>query len=95
MPEQNNITNSLAHTKWNCKYHRSEEHTSELQSHSEISYAVFCLVVAAIFFHSVMVVAAPKVNRLISVSYTHLFPLRYPINPDTLIFGGILRSRWM
>ncbi len=20
MPEQNNITNSLAHTKWNCKY---------------------------------------------------------------------------
>ena len=21
MPEQNNITNSLAHTKWNCKYH--------------------------------------------------------------------------
>ena len=22
---------------------RSEEHTSELQSHSEISYAVFCL----------------------------------------------------
>src|SRR5210317_2423856 len=23
--------------------HRSEEHTSELQSHSEISYAVFCL----------------------------------------------------
>src|SRR5210317_2319130 len=25
---------------WMC---RSEEHTSELQSHSEISYAVFCL----------------------------------------------------
>src|ERR1051326_9547546 len=25
---------------WNC---RSEEHTSELQSHSFISYAVFCL----------------------------------------------------
>ena len=23
--------------------YRSEEHTSELQSHSEISYAVFCL----------------------------------------------------
>ena len=21
MPEQNNATNSLAHTKWNCKYH--------------------------------------------------------------------------
>ena len=21
MSEQNNITNSLAHTKWNCKYH--------------------------------------------------------------------------
>ncbi len=21
MPEQNNITRSLAHTKWNCKYH--------------------------------------------------------------------------
>src|SRR5881296_3279672 len=25
------------------KQHRSEEHTSELQSHSNISYAVFCL----------------------------------------------------
>ena len=21
MDEQNNVTNSLAHTKWNCKYH--------------------------------------------------------------------------
>ena len=21
MPEQNNITNSLGYTKWNCKYH--------------------------------------------------------------------------
>src|SRR6056300_1646556 len=26
-----------------CRCRRSEEHTSELQSHSEISYAVFCL----------------------------------------------------
>ena len=26
-----------------CFSIRSEEHTSELQSHSEISYAVFCL----------------------------------------------------
>src|SRR5210317_948167 len=26
-----------------CPKNRSEEHTSELQSHSEISYAVFCL----------------------------------------------------
>src|ERR1051326_9308347 len=26
-----------------CPAHRSEEHTSELQSHSFISYAVFCL----------------------------------------------------
>src|SRR6056300_1371606 len=26
-----------------CDWSRSEEHTSELQSHSEISYAVFCL----------------------------------------------------
>src|SRR5210317_729390 len=26
-----------------CERKRSEEHTSELQSHSEISYAVFCL----------------------------------------------------
>src|SRR6056300_2117046 len=31
-------------TKWHTMlYVRSEEHTSELQSHSEISYAVFCL----------------------------------------------------
>ena len=27
---------------------RSEEHTSELQSHSDISYAVFCLILTAI-----------------------------------------------
>src|SRR6056300_2089167 len=26
-----------------AEHQRSEEHTSELQSHSEISYAVFCL----------------------------------------------------
>src|SRR3546814_6544469 len=26
-----------------CKHHRSEEHTSELQSLMRISYAVFCL----------------------------------------------------
>ena len=31
------------------QYGRSEEHTSELQSHSEISYAVFCL--KKIFFN--------------------------------------------
>ena len=28
---------------WKWAYDRSEEHTSELQSHSFISYAVFCL----------------------------------------------------
>src|SRR5210317_862540 len=28
---------------WWGRWWRSEEHTSELQSHSEISYAVFCL----------------------------------------------------
>src|SRR6056300_2029311 len=28
---------------WSSDVCRSEEHTSELQSHSEISYAVFCL----------------------------------------------------
>ena len=28
---------------YNAKFDRSEEHTSELQSHSFISYAVFCL----------------------------------------------------
>src|SRR5210317_2364275 len=28
---------------WAGLLYRSEEHTSELQSHSEISYAVFCL----------------------------------------------------
>ena len=28
-------------------YQRSEEHTSELQSQQEISYAVFCLTVAS------------------------------------------------
>src|ERR1051326_9569871 len=28
---------------WRALFNRSEEHTSELQSHSFISYAVFCL----------------------------------------------------
>src|ERR1051326_27346 len=36
-----------ARTEWNIQWsyriERSEEHTSELQSHSFISYAVFCL----------------------------------------------------
>src|ERR1051326_3632748 len=31
------------HKLWVTSAHRSEEHTSELQSHSFISYAVFCL----------------------------------------------------
>ena len=31
MREQNNITNSLAHTKWNCKYHLVFAHEMELQ----------------------------------------------------------------
>ena len=35
-----NITNPVVNEILN---HRSEEHTSELQSHSFISYAVFCL----------------------------------------------------
>ena len=26
MQEQNNIVNSLAHTKWNCKYHTPRFH---------------------------------------------------------------------
>ena len=39
----------LVDSNWNMEFHklasktRSEEHTSELQSHSFISYAVFCL----------------------------------------------------
>ena len=28
---------------WKTQFQRSEEHTSELQSHYSISYAVFCL----------------------------------------------------
>src|SRR5210317_249784 len=42
-------SSSLSSSSWpseapgTCLFLRSEEHTSELQSHSEISYAVFCL----------------------------------------------------
>src|SRR3546814_8697975 len=32
-----------AYDLWNLRDHRSEEHTSELQSLMRISYAVFCL----------------------------------------------------
>ena len=35
-----NLATHLDNVRWNK---RSEEHTSELQSHSFISYAVFCL----------------------------------------------------
>src|SRR6056300_755918 len=38
--------------RWN-KAERSEEHTSELQSHSEISYAVFCLKKKKLRIHNV------------------------------------------
>src|ERR1051326_9231218 len=34
---------SMTMPTMNCSAGRSEEHTSELQSHSFISYAVFCL----------------------------------------------------
>src|SRR6056300_1818010 len=33
----------ISECDWSSDVCRSEEHTSELQSHSEISYAVFCL----------------------------------------------------
>src|SRR5213078_5392052 len=35
--------NSSPELKSRMPYHRSEEHTSELQSRAQISYAVFCL----------------------------------------------------
>ena len=34
---------TMGEAKWMIRVQRSEEHTSELQSHSFISYAVFCL----------------------------------------------------
>src|SRR3546814_5939687 len=34
---------TVAHAQFSDSYHRSEEHTSELQSLMRISYAVFCL----------------------------------------------------
>ena len=37
------VTHWMPLPKYPNKDSRSEEHTSELQSHSEISYAVFCL----------------------------------------------------
>src|SRR5210317_1304225 len=42
---------------------RSEEHTSELQSHSEISYAVFCL---------------KKKKKKLEEGYVELFPGEHP-----------------
>src|SRR5210317_1605657 len=37
------LLSTLPCTSQRCSSDRSEEHTSELQSHSEISYPVFCL----------------------------------------------------
>src|SRR5881296_4747540 len=37
------ISDGAAHETATRAAHRSEEHTSELHSHSNISYAVFCL----------------------------------------------------
>src|SRR5881394_4580052 len=39
------MRSAMARTCWTCAWisSRSEEHTSELQSHHPISYAVFCL----------------------------------------------------
>ena len=39
----NKISKKVPQKKPTSNYSRSEEHTSELQSHSFISYAVFCL----------------------------------------------------
>ena len=48
-----------------CFSVRSEEHTSELQSHYSISYAVFCV-------KSRPTVAVTRSTRSSAVSYTHL-----------------------
>ena len=43
---------------------RSEEHTSELQSHSFISYAVFCLKKKTTHAHMTLQIAGPTVDSL-------------------------------
>ena len=55
--------------------HRSEEHTSELQSLREISYAVFCLKNKRFLIGLcilVLLVAGALAGTYMSVSYTHL-----------------------
>src|SRR5210317_1217742 len=44
---------------------RSEEHTSELQSHSEISYAVFCLQKEMVETWPVAAVAVSGISRAV------------------------------
>src|SRR5210317_74995 len=54
---------------------RSEEHTSELQSHSEISYAVFCL----------------KKNKQMADAGLFLIGARAGFTANALVFAAILR----
>src|SRR5213080_2644321 len=73
------------------KRKRSEEHTSELQSHSGISYAVFCLKKKKSFnFKEVKIEAESNKNsRIISTStnkFQYIFPLQYYHSSKNIFF---------
>src|SRR6056300_927374 len=57
----------------------SEEHTSELQPHSEISYAVFCL-------------KKKKIQSILSSDGKILFRSSWPIRPLVMQMMAIFRS---
>src|SRR5210317_951156 len=62
---------------------RSEEHTSELQSHSEISYAVFCLKKKKESINF----ADSKIVSTTSVTYNKRIPIDEPVLYSVFFFN--------
>ena len=137
MSEQNNAVNSLAHTKWNCKYHVVfapkyrrkvfyDEKRAEIREilrqlcqwkgvdiiEGEVCPDHIHLLLSIppkMSVSSFMGYLKGKSSLLIFQKYGNmkfayrnrefwnisrlLFPFKYPMKLDTLIFGGILRSK--
>ena len=97
-----NQTNSLAHTKWMCKYHivftpkyRRKAIYNQYRADLRDIIKTLCKYKGVEIIEGHMM--ADHVHLLLSIPpkiISALFPFKYPIKLDTLIFGGILNNRW-
>ena len=87
MSEQNNVTNSLAHTKWNCKYHVvfAQKYRRKVffnEKRAEIRDIIRTVPMKGCRGH-----------RGRSVSRPHSFTIEYPIQNERFGIYGIFEGK--